>query len=114
MPMPHPLPDPLVERIAARFRMIGDPLRIRILERLMTSEASVHELTEAVGTSQQNMSKHLGLLLQHGIVGRRKEGTFAYYRIVDESVLAMCEQACGAVQREIADLNSAVSSVATR
>ena len=106
--MPHPLPDALVDLIADRFRTIGDPTRIRILERLRDGEASVQELTEHVGSSQQNVSKHLGVLARVGIVGRRRDGTFAYYRITDESVLAMCEQVCGAVQRDIGRLAAAI------
>jgi DNA-binding transcriptional ArsR family regulator len=94
--------------IAERFRTIGEPTRIRILERLRQGEASVQELAEHVDSSQQNVSKHLALLARAGIVGRRRYGTFAYYRITDESVLAMCEQACGAVQRDISDLAAAI------
>lgn len=108
MPLPRPLPDPLVSLIAERFRTIGEPTRIRILERLQTGEASVQELAEHVGSSQQNVSKHLGLLARVGIVGRRKDGTFAFYRITDESVLTMCEQVCGAVQRDVGNLASAI------
>jgi DNA-binding transcriptional ArsR family regulator len=108
MSMPHPLPDPLVELIAERFRTIGDPTRIRLLERLQDGEASVQELAEHVGTSQQNVSKHLGVLARVGIVGRRKDGTFAYYRITDASVFALCEQVCGLVQRDIGRLAAAI------
>src|SRR5690348_16549292 len=112
MALPHPLPDLLVDRIASRFRVIGEPVRIRLLERLMDGEAPVHDLADAVGASQQNVSKHLGVLLQAGIVGRRKVGTFAYYRIVDELVMAMCDQVCSALQRELAELSSAVAGAA--
>ena len=106
--MPQPLPEPLIELIAERFRTIGDPTRIRLLERLRDGEAAVQELAEHVGTSQQNVSKHLAVLARVGIVGRRKHGTFAYYRITDASVFAMCEQVCGAVQRDIGRLAAAV------
>lgn len=108
MAFPHPLPDALVDLIAERFRTIGEPMRIRILERLRDGEASVQELAEAVGASQQNVSKHLALLARVGIVGRRRVGTYAYYRITDESVLAMCEQVCGAVQRDVEALAAAI------
>ena len=108
MSVPRPLPDALVELIAERFRTIGEPTRIRILERLRDGEASVQELAEHVGGSQQNVSKHLGLLARVGIVGRRKTGTFVHYRITDESVFAMCEQVCGSVQRDIGGLAAAI------
>lgn len=108
MSLPHPLPDALVELIAERFRTIGEPTRIRILERLQDGEASVQELTECVGGTQQNVSKHLSMLARAGIVGRRKVGTFVFYRITDASVLAMCEQVCGAVEREVTSLAAAI------
>lgn len=109
MVISSPLPAALVELIAERFRSIGEPTRIRILERLRAGEASVQELAEHVGSSQQNVSKHLGLLARVGIVGRRKHGTFVYYRITDESVLALCDQVCGSVQREVASLAAALN-----
>ncbi len=108
MLLPSPLPDALVELIAEGFRTIGEPMRIRILERLRHGEASVQELADGLGSSQQNVSKHLGLLARAGIVGRRKDGTFVYYRIVDESVFGLCEQVCGAVLRGFDDLAAAI------
>ena len=112
MALPHPLPDPLVELIARRFRVIGEPMRIRLLDCLRDDEATVHELTEALGASQQNVSKHLQVLLEAGIVGRRKQGTHAYYSIADEGVLALCEQVCGSLQRQLAELNAVVEGAA--
>ncbi len=104
MSLPHPLPEPVVELIARRFRVIGEPMRIRILDRLRDGEASVAELTELLGTSQQNVSKHLGVLYEAGILGRRKQGTTTLYVIEDESVLGLCEQVCGGLRRQFSDL----------
>jgi DNA-binding transcriptional ArsR family regulator len=108
MPFTEPMPDALVELIAERFRTIGEPTRIRILEQLRHQECSVQDLAESLSSSQQNISKHLAQLHRAGIVGRRKVGTFAYYRITDESVFAMCEQVCGAVQRDLESLAAAI------
>jgi DNA-binding transcriptional ArsR family regulator len=94
----HPLPDDLVELIAHRFRALAEPTRIKLLDRLREGEATVLELTAVVGTTQQNVSKHLNLLQHAGIVTRRKEGNFAYYRIADETVFALCEAVCGSLQ----------------
>jgi DNA-binding transcriptional ArsR family regulator len=104
MSLPHPLPEPVVELVARRFRVIGEPMRIRILDRLRDGEASVLELAEALDSSQQNVSKHLGVLHDAGIVSRRKDGTHAYYAIADESVLDLCERVCGGLQRQFSDL----------
>jgi DNA-binding transcriptional ArsR family regulator len=109
--LPRPLPEPLVELIARRFRVIGEPMRIRLLDRLREGEASVNELTEALAASQQNVSKHLGVLLEAGIVGRRKDGNRVLYSIADESIFALCEQVCGSLQRQLAELNALVEGV---
>ena len=97
----HPLPDEMVELVAERFRVLSEPTRIKLLDRLREGEATVLELTELVGTTQQNVSKHLVLLQQAGILARRKQGTFAYYRIVDDSVYALCEAVCGSLQSRV-------------
>ena len=104
--LPHPLPDALVELVARRFRVIGEPMRIKLLDRLRSGEATVQELTEAVAASQQNVSKHLGLLHEAGIVARRKEGTQVYYRVLDAGVFELCETVCGSVQRQVEELNA--------
>jgi DNA-binding transcriptional ArsR family regulator len=111
MPLPHPVPDDLVELIARRFRVLGEPMRIKLLDRLREGEATVNELTEALAASQQNVSKHLSVLAEVGILGRRKEGTHVYYRIVDEGVFALCEQVCGSVQEQLRALNELVAGV---
>lgn len=111
-PLPHPLPEPLVEVIARRFRVIGEPMRIRLLDRLREGEATVHELTDALGASQQNVSKHLQILLEAGIVERRKEGTAAHYSVADPSIFALCEAVCGSVQRQVAELHTLVGGAA--
>ena len=106
----HPLPQPVVELVARRFRALGEPLRIRLLEQLMEGEASVQELVAATGAGQQNVSKHLGVLLHAGIVGRRKQGTFVYYRIVDEVVFSLCEQVCASLERQHEELGQLLAS----
>ena len=109
MTLPHPLPNDLAELIARRFRAIGEPMRIRLLDRLRDGEATVGELSEATSASQQNVSKHLAVLADAGILGRRKEGNRVYYRIVDEGVFALCEQVCGSVQQQLRALNALVA-----
>jgi DNA-binding transcriptional ArsR family regulator len=107
----HPLPDDLVELIAERFRVLSEPTRIKLLDRLREGEATVLELTELIGTTQQNVSKHLGVLQRSGIVARRKQGNFAYYRIVDQGVLSLCESVCGSLQAQVESLRQLVAGV---
>ena len=84
-----------------------------MLDRLREGEANVNELTEALGASQQNVSKHLAVLAEVGILGRRKTGTHIYYRIVDEGVFALCEQVCGSVQQQLRALNELIEGVSS-
>ena len=111
MPMPHHLPEPLIELIAQRFRVLGDPMRIRILNRLRDGEASVQELVAATGGSQQNVSKHLSILLSAGIVRRRKQGTRSVYAIADSGVFDLCERVCGGLQRQLSELNDLMEGI---
>ena len=104
MTLPHPLPEPIAELVARRFRVMGEPMRIRILDHLRDGETTVAALTDSLGTSQQNISKHLGVLHESGIVGRRKQGTHTLYAITDESVLGLCDQVCGGLRRQFTDL----------
>jgi DNA-binding transcriptional ArsR family regulator len=104
----HPLPDDLIDLIAGRFRVLAEPMRIKLLDLLREREASVQELTEAIGTSEQNIYKHLGVLRQAGIVRRSKRGNYSYYSIADEGVFALCEAVCGSLNRRADSLHELV------
>ena len=106
VPVPHPLPEPLADLIAQRFRVLGEPMRIRLLDLLRDGDATVSELQEALGASQQNVSKHLGVLLQAGMVSRSKDGTSARYAIADEAVFELCEHVCGGLRRQLSELDA--------
>jgi len=68
----------------------------------------VNELAERTGASQQNVSKHLTLLADVGILGRRKDGNRVYYRIVDDGVLGLCDQVCGSIESQLRTLAALV------
>jgi DNA-binding transcriptional ArsR family regulator len=108
--MLRPLTPDAAELIARRFRTLSDPTRLRILDTLRDrEEASVSELTDALTTSQQNVSKHLAALRAEGYVARRKEKTSSLYRISDPAVLELCEQVCSGIEAQLAELNAALS-----
>ncbi len=109
MTLPHPLPADLVELIARRFRVLGEPMRIRLLDHLRAGEATVGELSQALAASQQNVSKHLAVLTDAGVLGRRKEGNHVYYRIADEGVFALCEDVCGSLQEQLRSLSELIA-----
>ena len=107
----HPFADELVELIARRFRVLGEPMRIRILDRLRSGEATVSDLSGALSASQQNISKHLAVLTDAGMLGRRKERNHVYYRIADDGVFALCDQVCGSVEQQVRTLSNLVTAV---
>lgn len=112
MTLPDPIPDALVDLIAQRFRVLGEPSRIRLLDRLRAGEASVQALTDAVGASQQNVSKHLSVLHGAGILARRKDGNRVLYSIADPGVFELCEHVCGGVQRQLDELSRLIEGAA--
>jgi len=105
-PAPHPLPDPLVDLVARRFRVLGEPMRIKLLDRLREGPASVRELQQALGASQQNLSKHLAILHGASMVSRTKQGNRAVYEISDPAVFELCDQVCGGVRRQVEELDA--------
>jgi DNA-binding transcriptional ArsR family regulator len=90
----QPLSTAAIEMIAARFRILGEPLRVRIIQELEAGEKTVSQLVEAVGSTQPNVSKHLRLMQEAGIIGRRQEGNLVYCYVSDESVLRLCDAVC--------------------
>lgn len=100
-----------LEMVAERFRVLGDPLRLRLLQALSSGELSVSEMVTLTETSQANVSKHLGMLLRAGLIRRRKDGLKVYYAPADPSVFKICDLVCGSLQdrlaRELSDLAEA-------
>jgi DNA-binding transcriptional ArsR family regulator len=113
-PIPHPLPEPVVELVAQRFRVLGEPMRIKLLDRLSESAASVGELQDALGASQQNLSKHLGILHAAGMVSRTKDGNRTIYAISEPGVLDLCDHICGTLRRQLAELDAILQHAAAR
>ena len=80
--------------IAERFRILSEPIRLRLLRGLREGERTVTELTRDLDISQPNASKHLRLLQESGLVARDQRGNSVYYSIADESIFALCEAVC--------------------
>jgi DNA-binding transcriptional ArsR family regulator len=102
--VPHPLPDPLVELLAQRFRVLGEPMRIRIVDALRDGPLTVNELTVRLGGTQQNVSKHVGVLAQAGVVDRERAGNHVRCSIADATVFELCEIVCGGLRRQVSEL----------
>lgn len=87
-----------VSLVAARFRVLAQPLRLQILQHLEDGESSVTAVTNAVNSTQPNVSKHLKILQDEGLVAKRQEGNTVYYKIADQSVFELCEVVCGSLK----------------
>lgn len=93
--------DELLELMADKFRMLSDATRLAILRSLMArGEMNVGQLVDATGRSVANVSKHLKLLAEAGLLTRQKEGSFVLYRLDDPLIAKMCELVCEALKRE--------------
>ena len=102
--MPEALPVELLEHVAQRFRVLGDATRLSIIRTLLDEgELNVGELVERIETSQANISKHLRILHEAGVVSRRADGTSAYYTATDPSLLPVCSIVCDRLREQVAE-----------
>lgn len=105
------LNDEALDLIASRFRLLAEPMRLKILHTLSEKEMNVGELVAATGANQANISKHLGILLDAGIVSRRKDGLTANYRIADETIFELCDVVCSRLQTQFESRQSILARV---
>ncbi len=84
----------MLDLVARRFRTLGEPYRLRILQQLQTGERPVGELVAALDGNQPNISKHLQILFDAGLIDRRREGTSIFYAISDPMVMELCALVC--------------------
>ena len=95
------LPDEALAEVAAYFQALAEPTRLQILNILRSGERNVGELAQMCGFTAANVSRHLALMAQHGLVERESRGTSAYFRIADPSIFALCDLVCGNIARQM-------------
>ncbi len=110
VPSPEPAADPVnrgngmsegaLGIVARRFKVLGEPMRLRILQLLKSGEQSVTQLVEVLGTTQANVSRHLSVLSAHSMVDRRRDGSFVYYFISDQVIFELCELMCSSLRED--------------
>lgn len=104
----------MVESVARRFRLLGEPARLRLLQLLETAEHSVNELAEKLHGNQANVSRHLTALYEGGLLKRRPEGTSVYYSIADPMVGQLCELVCKSTEDRMRTQLNALNAAAAR
>lgn len=95
------VPPGQIEAVAHRFKLLGAPVRLELLNALQgEGEKTVGELVESTGHRQANVSKHLSMMADGGVLRRRREGVYVYYSIRDQTLGALCLLACTQLQEE--------------
>jgi DNA-binding transcriptional ArsR family regulator len=102
----------LFDKVASRFKALGEPARLRILDALRSGELTVGDLCERTSLNQANLSKHLQLLHALDFVTRRKDGLFVYYSLSDKDVFQLCDIMCGRLGSNAESVSA--KSLATR
>lgn len=98
----EPVPtEEVVQQVAAYFSILSEPMRLKILNLLRDGEKCVQDLVEATRTSQANVSKHLKVMLQAGMLSRRTQGTSAYYSVSDNLTFELCTMVCDRIATRI-------------
>jgi len=95
------LSDAALDLIAARFRALSEPTRLRLLMALEDGEKNVTELVKSTGATQTNVSRQLGMLVTAGLLARRKNGLSVLYRIADPGIFDLCGHVCKSLQKRI-------------
>ncbi|MFB3910152.1 MAG: ArsR/SmtB family transcription factor [Candidatus Eisenbacteria bacterium] len=103
----------MLEMVAERFRLLGDPTRLLLLGTLGEGEMPVQEIVVRTGLNQANVSKHLQLLTRAGLLARRKQGLFVYYRVADPQIFDLCDTVCGSITEHQARRMSALEGFAS-
>ncbi len=82
-----------LEALASRFKILAEPARLQILTAICNQERSVQEICDRTGLHQGNVSKHLQLMKNAGVVASRRDGIWRYYRVIDQELLSLCDRA---------------------
>jgi ArsR family transcriptional regulator len=107
--MKEEMGDKALQLVARRFAVLGEPMRLRLLQDLTEGERSVNELAARCGGTQANVSRHLQTLAGEGIIKRRREGTQVFYSVADPTVFDMCSVVCGGIREKIRREGDAMS-----
>jgi len=103
----------MVELVARRFQVLGEPCRLRILQTLQGGAMTVNQIVGKLNGNQPNISKHLQILFDAGLVGRERSGNSVFYNIADPVVFRLCELVCRSTARQAAHVQR-YAAVASR
>jgi len=96
--------DPVFHAVATYFSMLSEPMRLRIVHTICAEEKPVSQIVEALGASQTNVSRHLGLMHRAGVLTRRKEGNQVYYGVADAAMVDICRTVCNRIAGQMDEM----------
>lgn len=93
----------VLELVTERLRIVAEPTRVKILWQLETASegATVQEVADAIGCVHQNVSKHLGVLWNAGLVSRDRDGNTVLYKLRDWAMLGVIERVTASVDAQL-------------
>jgi len=97
---PTPLAPAVLDLLADRFRVLGEPARLALLQALRRAPRTVGELAHETGLSPANVSKHLQILHAARFVARRKRGLYVYYGLAGSDIFRLCDIMCDRLAAE--------------
>ena len=89
------IPDSVLENVARCFNILGEPTRLKIFRSVCHGERCVSDIVAEVGSSQTNISRHLGVMYHAGVLGRRRDGSQMFYFVGDPVFVDICRTLCG-------------------
>lgn len=98
--------EAVMSKVVERLTVLGQPVRLRLIEQLAAGPATPQHLADALGLTQQNVSKHLQILHRNGLVGRRTQGVNVIYTLKNESTLELLEAVLRGVNEHLRELSS--------
>ncbi len=93
--------DEVFDKAAELFAVLSTPIRLRIISELCRGEKRVGQLLESIDVAQPNMSQHLNIMYRAGVLGKRRQGAQMFYRIADETAVAVCRAVCSQMAAEV-------------
>ena len=103
--------NPVYEIQAEIFKAIGHPIRLQIVKFLQDGEHTVTEIVRAVNAEQSNVSRHLSLLRQAGVLSSRKEGLKVYYSLRIPTLTQMLSCVNDVVRSRLKDHEEVLSKI---
>jgi DNA-binding transcriptional ArsR family regulator len=98
-------------QVADYFKVLSELSRLQVLCSIKEGEKNVTEIVEATGLGQANVSKHLKILTQAGIVVRQPQGVSVYYQLADQMIFDLCELVCQRLEVQLQEQAQALKEL---